>query len=258
VGWLVNICCFKLINLLIHGLAAKYLLAENAFDQIDIFEQQSEVGGVWNYSPNIMGKTPVPQTTPHGPPELPIWTQGAEAPLFSNPMYHRLNTNIPKTLMQYSDQDFLPESLLFASRQDVQTYLIKYSQDVRHLISFSTQVEVIRPVSKSGRHYWELASRSVITKKEREAEYDAVLVANGHYSLPFIPEVTGIEAFNATFPSIITHSKEYRSAERFKNKKVIVVGSAASGLDSSSLFYTKYLFLVQILELSSRVKIQEP
>lgn len=27
--------------------AAKYLVAEDAFDKIDVFEQQSEAGGVW-------------------------------------------------------------------------------------------------------------------------------------------------------------------------------------------------------------------
>jgi len=216
-------------------------LAENAFDKIDVFEQQSEVGGVWSYSPDIVGKTPVPQTTPNGPPELPIWPVGAEAPLFSNPMYDRLNTNIPKTLMQYSDQDFLPESLLFATRQDVQTYLIAYSQSVRHLISFATQVEDIRIVSKNGKDAWEVVSRSVITKKEKSVGYDAIIVANGHYSVPFIPEVTGIEAFNEAYPSIIMHSKIYRSPEPLRNKKVIVVGSAASGLDSSSFSYTQHI-----------------
>jgi len=234
---------FLFENLLIHCLAAKYLLAEDSFNQIDVFEQQSEVGGVWNYSPNIVGKTPVPQITPNGPPELPIWPNGADAPLFSNAMYHRLNTNIPKTLMQYSDQDFLPDSLLFPTRQDVQTYLVKYSQDVRHLVSFSTQVEDIRRVNNGGADAWELSSRSVITKKEKKAEYDAILVANGHYSVPFIPEVTGIAAFNAAFPSIITHSKIYRSPVAFENKKVIVVGSAASGLDSSSYSYTNKAFI---------------
>jgi cation diffusion facilitator CzcD-associated flavoprotein CzcO len=148
---------------------------ENAFDQIDVFEQQAEVGGVWNYTSNIAGRTPVPQTSPHCAPEPPIWPDGAAAPLFSNPMYDHLNTNIPKGLMQYSGRDFLPDSLLFPSRQDVQAYLVESSKDLRHLINFSTQVEDVR---KSGDH-WELTSRSTITKEERKHEYDAIVVANG-------------------------------------------------------------------------------
>lgn len=211
--------------------AAKYLQAEKAFEQIDVFEQQSEVGGVWFYSSSIVGHVPIPQTTPHNPPELPVWPEGAPAPLFSNPMYDHLNTNIPKELMQFSDQDFLPESLLFPSRENVQDYLVKYSQDVRHLIQFSTQVENLLPINENGQSRWELVSKSTVTGEEKKHVYDAIVVANGHYSVPFIPAVPGIEVFNAAHPSIITHSKVYRSPKPFTGKKVVVVGNSASGLD---------------------------
>lgn len=214
------------------GLAvAKFLVAENAFDTIDVYEQQSEVGGVWNYTPNIAGRICVPQTTPDGPPEPPIWPKGAAAPLFSNPMYDHLNTNIPKGLMGFSDLKFPLDSLLFPTREDVQSYLIHYSLEIRHLIKFTAQVKNIRRISESYRPQWELTSTSTITNEDEKRDYDAIVVANGHYSVPFIPSVPGIEAFNTAYPSIITHSKVYRAPEPFTNKKVIVVGSAASGLD---------------------------
>ncbi len=44
--------------------AAKYLVAENAFDTIDIYEQQGEVGGVWNYTPSLAERVPVPLVAP--------------------------------------------------------------------------------------------------------------------------------------------------------------------------------------------------
>lgn len=206
--------------------AAKFLLAEQAFDKIDIFEQQSEVGGVWNYTSHISGPISVPQTTPDAPPDLPIWTDGALAPLFSNPMYERMNTNIPQHLMQFSDLDFPVESLLFPTREDVQDYLIGYSQDVRHLITFSQQVQDIHQVPGG----WEIVSKSTITDETRQAVYDAIVVANGHYSVPFIPSIEGIVAFNDAHPSVIQHSKMYRSSDAFVGKKVIVVGSGPSGL----------------------------
>lgn len=187
--------------------AAKYLLAEKAFDQIDLFEQQSQVGGVWYYNGHVVGHIDVPQTTPHGDPELPILPGGSGAPLFSNPMYDKLNTNIPKELMQFSDQDFASQSLLFPKREDVQEYLIKYSQDLRHLIRFSTQVEDVCHSIKNGQHRWELTFKSTITNQVSKGEYDSVVIANGHYSVPFIPSVPGIEAFNSAHPSIISHSK---------------------------------------------------
>lgn len=185
------------------------------------------MGGVWNYTKNIAGRTPVPNTSPHCPPEAPIWPDGAATPLYSNPMYDVLNTNIPKHLMQYSDQDFEAESLLFPTREDVQAYLVKYSRSLRGLIRFSTQVEDVR---RCGDH-WELLSRSTVTGEKKTEQYDAIVVASGHYSVPYIPSVLGIEEFNATFPSVITHSKVYRAPAAFEGKKVIVVGGAASGLD---------------------------
>ena len=214
------------------GLAvAKHLLAENAFDKIDIFEQQSEIGGVWNYTPTLVESVPVPQTSPQVPPDKPAWPKDRSAPIFSNPMYERLNTNIPKGLMRFSDQEFPPESLLFPTREDVQEYLIRYSKDLRPLIAFSTQVENVSLSRDGGQDRWNLTWKSTITEEKKLGQYDAVVVANGHYSVPFIPSVTGIEAFHTAYPSIITHSKIYRSPEAFANKKVIVVGSAASGLD---------------------------
>ncbi|KAH9215946.1 flavin dependent monooxygenase-like protein [Leptodontidium sp. 2 PMI_412] len=214
------------------GLAAtKYLLAEKAFDIIDTYEQQAEVGGVWNYTPSLTERVPVPQTTPWAPPEKPSWPKGAPAPIFSNPMYEKLNTNIPKPLMKYSDQDFPADALLYPTRQDVQVYLVKYSQDIRYLISFSSQVEDVTLSEANGQDLWTLIAKSTITGEQSTKQYDAIVVANGHYSVPWIPAVPGIAEFNAAYPSIISHSKIYRSPESFKGKKVIVVGNAASGLD---------------------------
>ncbi|KUJ17319.1 flavin dependent monooxygenase-like protein [Mollisia scopiformis] len=211
--------------------AAKYLVAERVFDTVDIYEQQAEVGGVWNYTPSLAERVPVPQTSPHVSPAKPVWPKDAAAPIFSNPMYERLNTNIPKNLMQFSDLDFPSESLLYPSRQDVQKYLIKYSQDIRHLINFSTQVEDIKLTRVDDQDHWTLVAKSTVTEEESCKEYDAIVVSNGHYSVPWIPDVPGVKEFGTTYPSVISHSKIYRSPASYAGKKVIVVGNAASGLD---------------------------
>jgi hypothetical protein len=176
----------------------------------------------------------VPQTTPNVFREEPIWPSGATAPLFPNPMYDSLITNIPKQLMQYSDQAFPSRSLLFPTREDVQKYLIGYSEDVRHLIAFSIQVEDISLSQEDGQDRWDLTARSTIDNKVTKNVYDAIVIANGHYSVPFIPSVPGIQAFQAKYTSTISHAKNYRSPRSFKSKKVIVVGGGASGLDIGS------------------------
>lgn len=214
------------------GLAvAKHLLAEKTFDTIDIFDQQAEIGGVWHYTPTINERIPVPQTRPETLPDKPSWPKDGVAPIFSNPMYETLNTNIPKNLMNFSDLKFPSDSLLFPTRQDVQQYLLKYAQDVRHLIQFSTQIENIYHSTKDGQDQWKVHYSSCLTKEKKEGMYDALVVASGHYSVAFIPEVPGIEAFNSAYPEIISHSKTYRSPASFRGKKVIVVGAGPSGLD---------------------------
>jgi hypothetical protein len=50
-----------------------------------------------------------------------------------------------------------------------------------------------------------------------------------HYCEPYVPEIKGIEEFKG----LVQHSKVYRSAEPFRNLRVVVLGAASSGLDIS-------------------------
>jgi cation diffusion facilitator CzcD-associated flavoprotein CzcO len=72
---------------------------------------------------------------------------------------------------------------------------------------------------------------SLDTNISSTTAYDAVVVASGHYSLKYLPEIKGIREFHARHPGVITHAKLYRTPAPFENKKVVVVGNAASGLD---------------------------
>lgn len=55
--------------------------------------------------------------------------------------------------------------------------------------------------------------------------FDAVLVCNGHYSEPKLPQLPGAEGW----PGLLMHSHNYRSAERFKGQHVAVLGASFSG-----------------------------
>jgi hypothetical protein len=56
-------------------------------------------------------------------------------------------------------------------------------------------------------------------------QFDAVLVCNGHYSEPQLPQLPGA----AGWPGLLMHSHSYRSAERFRGQHVAVVGASFSG-----------------------------
>ncbi|KAK4175736.1 pyridoxal phosphate-dependent transferase [Triangularia setosa] len=218
--------------------AAKYLVAQNVFKKIDIFEQQSEVGGVWKYSAKPSENHRVPQVSPECPPDLPLKPGDGnddKGPVFPSPMYELLHTNIPRGLMPFTDFPFRDDLLIFPSRDDVQTYLVQYSRDIRHLISFSTEVKNVRSRQNAeGKDQWDVDVLSLQTGELTSATYDAVVVASGHYSIIYIPDIKAISEFNRTYPEVISHSKYYRTPEPFRNKKVIVVGNAASGLDIAS------------------------
>ncbi|EMC91058.1 hypothetical protein BAUCODRAFT_126983 [Baudoinia panamericana UAMH 10762] len=224
--------------------AAKYLLAEHAFSRIVVYEQRATVGGIWNYVPfdsTASRDFAVPQTNPFAGRDEPIWRKSNAGKLldeetrqeaaFMSPLYDRLETNIPRGLMGFSDLPWPENCQLFPQHQRVLEYIDRYAEDVRHLIQFRTQVLDIR-LTKQER--WVVKTQRITqgeTGTIEEEEYDAVIVANGHFNVPYIPEVPGIEEWNKAYPGTISHSKFYRRPEEYTGKKVIVVGNSASGID---------------------------
>lgn len=211
--------------------AAKYLRAQNAFDSIVVFEQQDEAGGVWNYTGRPPAPYPVPQQDPFLAPDAPLPGSHGRPPIFPSPMYEKLHANIPRTLMRFSDKEFPSDSWLFPRRETIQQYLVEYAQDVRGLIKFCFQVSRISPAPRDGRDKWLLEAHSTVTSETFKDTFDAVVIANGHYATPSTPGIKNIEEFHQAYPFIISHSKQYRTPDPFKDKKVIVVGNGPSGID---------------------------
>lgn len=62
--------------------------------------------------------------------------------------------------------------------------------------------------------------------------FDAVVVASGHFSLPYLPPIAGLAEYDDAFPGRIRHSKHFRTVDDFANKRVIVVGGSVSAFDA--------------------------
>ncbi|KAL8418321.1 hypothetical protein RB594_001796 [Gaeumannomyces avenae] len=211
--------------------AAKYLVAQKAFDEIVIFEQSTEVGGVWNYSKTPTSTLRVPQTDPFCPPDPPIFPADGAPALFPSPMYDLLHTNIPSPLMRFSDLAFPPGLPIFPPREAVQDYLVEYSQDVRSLVRFSTRVKDVRLRRDGDIDQWDMDTEATDGSNAKSFTFDAVVVASGHYATTYTPEIANIRAFHSTHPGVITHAKLYRSPASYAGKRVVVVGNSASGVD---------------------------
>ncbi|KAI5288904.1 hypothetical protein KEM55_008952, partial [Ascosphaera atra] len=78
---------------------------------------------------------------------------------------------------------------------------------------------------------WQVSRKYLGDDQVKTDMYDAVVVASGHFNVPYIPSIPGIAAWNKAYPGVISHAKQYDSPDSFKGKKVIVVGNSASGVD---------------------------
>lgn len=222
----------------------RYLRAEKAFDKIVLFEQRSRSGGIWNYTGHLRREDlfTVPQTNPLGKNQDPTWrerppdegTDGAQKePSFLSPIYDRLETNIPRGLMGFQDLDWPQDSQLFPRHETVLKYIQDYGREVQDLIRYETQVTNVEPTDGQDLR-WKVHTRTIRTNTQQEEQYDAVIVANGHFIVPYLPDIPGIKAWDAKYPGAISHAKYYRNPEEFADKKVLVVGNSASGTDISS------------------------
>ncbi|CAC08547.1 Thiol-specific monooxygenase [Schizosaccharomyces pombe] len=205
---------------------AKALLAEKAFDQVTLFERRGSPGGVWNYTSTLSNKLPVPSTNPILTTE-PI-VGPAALPVYPSPLYRDLQTNTPIELMGYCDQSFKPQTLQFPHRHTIQEYQRIYAQPLLPFIKLATDVLDIEKKDGS----W------VVTYKGTKAGspiskdiFDAVSICNGHYEVPYIPNIKGLDEYAKAVPGSVLHSSLFREPELFVGESVLVVGGASSAND---------------------------
>jgi len=216
----------------------RYLSAEKAFHKIDIFEQRASVGGIWRYHKELeapLEDLATPQVSPHTGLAKPIWDRSGtkkalgkdveEKAKFYSPVYDRLETNIPHILMGFSDLAWPQGSQLFPKHETVTEYLEAYAEDVKHLVKFETQVVSVEPVgNNNGEERWFVRTKKVSpdgTGKTTEGVYDAIIVASGHFSVPYVPDIKGMKEWSEKYPRVISHSMYYRKPEDYKDQVCI-------------------------------------
>ena len=177
--------------------------------EIVCFEKQEDWGGLWNYS----------------------WRTGSDqyGDPVPNSMYRYLWSNGPKECLEFADYSFddhfgkpIPS---FPPREVLYDYILGRAKkaNIKKYIQFNTTVTE----AKFNGNQFEVA---VLNKKDNtisSSNYDYLIVASGHFSVPYIPEYTGMKSF----PGRILHGHDFRDAEEFRNKEVIVLGSSYSAED---------------------------
>ncbi|XP_072135820.1 uncharacterized protein [Mobula birostris] len=193
--------------------AARHLLAKpHIFAPPVVYEHSDCVGGTWVYTERTGNDD-------HG---LPIHSS----------MYRDLRTNLPKEVMGFPDFPFEVGPPSFIHHTDVRAYLERYTNrfEIQPHIKFLTYVELVNPVSEptgAAQSSWEVTSLNLKTHSRSIERFDSVIVCNGHYSDPCIPHIPEIENFKGQ----TMHSHEYRSAEPFVGKNLVLLGAGPSGID---------------------------
>lgn len=181
------------------------------FTAIDVYERQSQWGGVWNYQAEDKNIENL-----FGPSNLDV-----ELSEYVLSMYTHLETNLKKRLMEFLQMPFPGGD--FPNRETVYTYLNEYGDTIPKTVNFKFNCHVDR-VEKVG-EVWK------ITSQGSTEDYDAIIIANGHFDLPYIPEIPGLEEWNNSRPETISHAKYFTDAECYRDKTVVLVGNSYLGVD---------------------------
>ncbi|KAL9471052.1 hypothetical protein ACSS6W_008993 [Trichoderma asperelloides] len=231
------------------AITAAALKAEEVFDVIRVFERRESAGGTWIYDaavqPSLLGRpgaTPSELDPPLAiPKNLPAVLPPNKQERFSKtPIYDSLTTNVPEIAMSFSDCRFAygPFAPHHIPRQYIENYFALHKTD--SFLELNTTVEDVLKVKhplNNGTNQWKLTLRKYDALQDAdfwwEETFDAVVLANGHYSVPTIPNVKGLNEYIEKFPGRVVHSKTYRSASSYKSQRVLVIGNSASGTDLS-------------------------
>src|SRR5438309_1088083 len=140
------------------------------------------------------------------------------------PLYDSLTTNVPHPIMSFSDHLFPPSTALYPPAEAVLKYLDSYADhfNLLPLIQLSIAVTNAR---------WDGQRWIVTTSIGETHEFDNLVVANGHFRVPRVAEIPGVEYWMKTGKA--SHSAWYRRPESF-GSKVLIVGGGPSGRDISN------------------------
>lgn len=170
------------------------------------------------------------------PSELPCRTPATSQDRFTDsPVYPGLETNVDAGVMSYS-QEPIPtiRSQWSIDRHGPETpfrhhsVIRGYVEDLftkkghHGLVQYNTTVE--RAVKNPKDNKWALTIRRRELHDGVPSDYwwtetfDAVVVASGHYAVPYIPAIPGLEEFSTLYPGSVEHTKHYRGPEKYRGK----------------------------------------
>ena len=196
--------------------------------EVTCYEKQGDWGGLWNYS----WRTGTDQygEMVHGSmyrsvPPLTLLTM-------TDGLYRYLWSNGPKECLefpQYTFEDHFGKAIpSFPPREVLFDYLQGRwgKEDVRKWIKFRTVVRDV--VFNEDTDTFSVCVKDLQGDRvEEPREFDYVIVCTGHFSVPHVPDFAGVERF----PGRVMHAHDFRDANEFAGKTLLLIGSSYSAED---------------------------
>lgn len=179
--------------------------------EIVCFEKQSNWGGMWNYS----------------------WRTGVGKygePIHGS-MYKYLWSNGPKECLEFSDYSFDDHFGKPISSYPPRPVLFDYIEgrikksNAKDYIRFDTTVRWVS-YDEDSQKFTVILDDLKINKTYSEV-FDYLVVASGHFSTPNMPYFKGIEGFGGN----VMHAHDFRGADQFRDRDVLLIGSSYSAED---------------------------
>lgn len=182
--------------------------------EVVCFEKQSDWGGLWNYS----------------------WRTGADEngePVHAG-MYRYLWSNGPKEALEFADYSFEEHFGKPIGSYPPRAVLWDYvkgrieQSGVRDWIRFNCPVRSVTFDDETKR--FSVTVHDHTTDTAETQDFDQVVVATGHFSVPNMPSFPGYEGFNGR----ILHGHDFRDATEFTGRDVLIIGASYSAEDIGS------------------------
>ncbi|MCA9909655.1 MAG: NAD(P)-binding domain-containing protein [Anaerolineae bacterium] len=173
------------------GITAAKNLLQAGLRNVVVYERGDQVGGNWVFSPRLSHSS----------------------------VYETTHIISSKTLSQYDDYPLPDDYPDYPSHKQMLAYFQGYAEHfgVMDYIRFNTEVT---QAEKQSDETWQ------ITLNDGSVEhFDYLIVANGHHWDPRYPDYPG------EFTGEMLHSHAYKTAEPFRNKRVLVIGAGNSACD---------------------------
>ncbi|MBN7797385.1 flavin-containing monooxygenase [Parahaliea mediterranea] len=180
------------------GLSAARVFKSLNYD-VTVFDKEAEVGGVWTASRRYPG----------------------------------LTTQNPRSTYALSDYPMPADYPEWPSGEQVQAYMQAYTEAFDFADDIQLNTEVVHAGYDDHTQQWQLDLKRTDANGqcERYSErFDYLIIANGIFSVPSIPQYPGADEFTAA-GGRICHTSQFNSREAARGKHVLVIGYGKSSCD---------------------------